>query len=135
MSAFARTESSALLLGQGETDTACQGLAEVVDVWYRAGEWSQQWLTLTRCVIALATIGRSALAAQVVGAIETRAVVGTPPVMAILRDRVLTTTDRLQTELGPDRYDELYRSGVDLPIADVVHRTRAALLGTTTDES
>ena len=88
-----------------------RGLAEVVDVWYRAGEWSQQWLTLTRCVIALATIGRPELATQVIGAIETRAVMGAPPVIARLRDRALTTTDQLQTLLGPDRNEAALLQG------------------------
>ena len=32
-------------------------------LWYRAGEWSQQWHTLSRCVIALHRIGRHELAA------------------------------------------------------------------------
>ena len=45
-------------------------LAEQVDVWYRTGEWAQQWHTLTRCVIALDRIGQPAVAAEVLGSIE-----------------------------------------------------------------
>ena len=41
------------------------GLAETVDAWYRADEWAQQWLTLSRCVIALERIKQHELAAEV----------------------------------------------------------------------
>ena len=53
MSAFARTEASGLLVTRGAVAEGCAGLAEMVTLWYRAGEWSQQWHTLGRCMIAL----------------------------------------------------------------------------------
>ena len=58
MSAFARTEASGLLVARGDVDEGCAGLAEMVALWYRAGDWSQQWHTLSRCVIALHRIGQ-----------------------------------------------------------------------------
>ena len=114
---------------QGRLDVGCRGLAEVVDTWYRAGEWSQQWHTLARCVIALDRIDQPELALTVVGAIEARATIGTPPVMVILRDVALDTRDRLVEQLGAEHSAELRRIGAALPVAEVVHRTRQALLG------
>ena len=58
MSAFAHTEASGLLVARGEVDEGCAGLAEMVALWYRAGDWSQQWHTLSRCVIALHRVGQ-----------------------------------------------------------------------------
>ena len=129
MATFARTEASGLLLSQGQLQSARTGLAEAVDIWHRAGEWSQQWLTLSRCVVALTAIGELELAAQVIGAIEQRAHLGIPPVVAFLRDRALAAATELSVALGDDRYQELHAAGSALPIVDVVHRTRSALLG------
>ena len=131
MSAFARTEMYALLLRRDDLDRACAGLADVVDVWFRAGEWSQQWHTLGRCVVALAATEQRELAVQVIGAIEERATMATPPVMATLRTLELDTASELERRLGADRYQELHVQGAALPVADVVRRTRSALLGVT----
>ncbi|MGI9659585.1 MAG: hypothetical protein ACR2OD_11800, partial [Gaiellaceae bacterium] len=132
MGAFARTELSALLLMSGSLSSALTGLAEAVDTWYRAGDWSQQWLTLARCVVALTAIDQDELAAQVIGAIEERAAMATPPVVASLRERTLEAAQELRARLGTERYDELHDLGASLPVVDVVHRTGSALLGHST---
>ncbi len=95
----------------------------------RAGEWPQQWHTLARCVIALDRIDEPAWALEVVGAIESRAAIGTPPVMVTLRDLALQARTDLVERLGPDRSAELLRSGAQRPVADIINRTRQALLG------
>ena len=129
MSAFARTEASGLLVSQGHLGDGCDGLAEVVDTWYRAGEWAQQWHTLSRCVIALDRIGRHEVAAQVLGAIEAHTTMGGPPVMTTLRDLAFETRDSISVQLGPDRAGEQRAIGASLPVAAIVDRTRSALLG------
>ncbi len=128
MSAFARTELSGLLIVQGQVHRALRGLADAVDTWHRAGEWSQQWLTLAKCVVALMTIGADELAAQVIGAVEKRAAMGGPPFVAPLRERTLVAADDLMARLGETHYQELHDEGGASPVADVVHRTRAELL-------
>ncbi len=128
MSAFARTEASGLLVHLGRLDEGCEGLAEMVDIWYRAGEWAQQWHTLSRCVIALDRIGRHELAAEMFGAIESHTTVGGPPVMTTLRDLVFETRDSLERRLGDVQFGELLGSGASMPIATAVDRTRSALL-------
>ncbi len=105
------------------------GLAEAVDTWYRAGDWSQQWQTLALCVVALAAAGKDELAAEVTGAVERRAALGSPPVTAPLRERTLAAAEALRTRLGAERYDQLHAEGGGAPVIDVVHRTRAVLLG------
>lgn len=129
MRAFAHTEASGLLVHLGEIEAGCRGLAEMVDAWYRAGEWPQQWHTLARCVIALDRIDEPAWALEVVGAIESRAAIGTPPVMVTLRDLALRARTELMERLGPERSAELLRSGAERPVADIINRTRQALLG------
>jgi hypothetical protein len=130
MSAFARTEASGLLVHHGAIDQGCAGLAEMVDLWYRAGEWSQQWHTLSRCVIALHRVGQSELAAEVIGAIEAHASLGVAPMSPTLRSVAFDTRDELVAALG-ERGDELRRRGAASPVDEIVHRTRRALLGVT----
>jgi predicted ATPase len=129
MSAFARTEACGLLVHQGQLSEACNGLAEMVDVWYRAGEWAQQWHTMSRCLIALERIGQLEIAAQVLGAIEAHTTMGSPPVMATLRNLAFETRDSVVAELGAEHTLELRLIGASLPVATLVDRTRGALLG------
>jgi tetratricopeptide (TPR) repeat protein len=129
MSAFARTEASCLRTIDGDLQRGCEGLADTVDIWYRAGEWAQQWLTLSRSVIALEQIGRSEVAAQVVGAIECHTTIDASPVMSTVRDRALEARQALVVQLGAERFEERRAEGIELPVASLVHRTRSALLG------
>jgi hypothetical protein len=129
MSAFARTEASSLRVSLGDLERGCAGLAETVDIWYRAGEWAQQWLTLSRCVIALDGLGHHELAAELFGAIERHTTVDAPPVMPTVRDLALQTRASLEQRLGEHRAAELRADGALLTDAALVHRTRSALLG------
>ena len=128
MSAFACTEASSLRVCMGDLARGCAGLAEVVDAWYRAGEWAQQWLTLSRCVIALERLGQDEFAAEVLGAIERHTSVDAPPGMPSVRQTAVDTRESLLERLGEERAAELGRRGADLPLAELVHRTRSALL-------
>jgi predicted ATPase/DNA-binding winged helix-turn-helix (wHTH) protein len=129
MSAFAYTEASGLLVARGEVEEGCAGLADMVDVWHRAGDWSQQWHTLSRCVIALHHVGKLDLAMEIVGAIEAHATLGVPPMSSILQDVAFTTRDELVAELGETRAVEKRAAGARAAVDDIVLRTRRALVG------
>ena len=129
MSAFAYTEASGLLVARGEIDEGCAGLADMVDVWYRAGDWSQQWHTLSRCVIALHRVGKLALAMEIVGAIEAHATLGVAPMSSILQDVVFAARDELVDELGQARAADQREAGAHAAVEDIVLRTRRALIG------
>jgi hypothetical protein len=128
MSAFAYTEASGLLVARGEVEDGCAGLAEMLSLWYRAGDWSQQWHTLSRCVIALHRVGDLELAMELVGTIETYATLGVAPMTSILQGVAFATRDALITALGEARAIELRAAGATSSIEDIVHRTRRALL-------
>lgn len=129
MSAFARTEASGLLVLRGNLTEGCQGLAEMVDAWYRAGEWAQQWHTMSRCMIALDRIGQLEVAAQVLGAIDLHTTLGTAPVVNSLRNLAFEIRDSIADQLGAERTFEQRALGASLPVATLVDRTRNALLG------
>ncbi len=128
MGAFARTEAAGLLVLRGDLVEGCASLAETVDLWYRAGEWSQQWHTLSRCMIALDRIGQPEIAAEVVGAIEAHATLGAPPSMSSLRAVVFETRDLLPVKLGSAHSEELRAVGAARPLSEIVDRARNALL-------
>jgi predicted ATPase/DNA-binding winged helix-turn-helix (wHTH) protein len=128
MSAFARTEASGILVRRGHLLEACGELAELVDLWYRAGEWSQQWHTLSRCMMALDGIGQPEIAAEVVGAIDAHATMGAPPSMSSLRDLSFVIRDDLASKLGADQLQERREVGASRPLVATVDRVRMALL-------
>jgi tetratricopeptide (TPR) repeat protein len=129
MQAFALTEASGLLISKGELASGCAGLADMVGVWYRAGDWSQQWHTLSRCAIALDRIGQAELALELLGAIERHAMLGVAPMSSTLHDLAFATRDQLVDSLGADRAAELLAAGAICPVEDIVLRTRRALIG------
>jgi predicted ATPase len=128
MSAFARTSTASILLSLGHLDRACELLADVLDTWHRAGDWSQQWLTLNYSIVALATIGDSELATQVTGAVETHAVIGAAPASASERDRVIATVSQLQSDLGTKSHDFHRNQGRQRPVDDLVAAVRQRLV-------
>ena len=129
MHAFALTEASGLLVSQGELESGCAGLAEMVGVWYRAGDWSQQWHTLSRCVIALEKIGQAELALELLGAIEMHAMLGVAPMSSILHDLVFAIRNKLVDSAGSEHAGELLAAGASCPVEDIVLRTRRTLIG------
>lgn len=129
MHAFAFTEASGLLISRGELEAGCAGLADMVGVWYRAGDWSQQWHTLSRCVIALDRIGQAELAIELLGAIEMHAMVGVAPMSGTLHDLVFATRSQLVDSMGAERTGGLLAVGATCPVEDIVLRTRRALVG------
>ena len=129
MHGFAVTEASGLLVSRGELEAGCAGLADMVGVWDRAGDWSQQWHTLSRCAIALDRIDQAELAVELFGAIERHAMLGVAPMSSTLHDLAFATRDRLMDSLGTERAGELLAAGALCPVEDIVLRTRRALSG------
>src|SRR6202020_1556615 len=124
MHGFAITEASGLLVSRGELDAGCAGLADMVGVWDRAGDWSQQWHTLSRCAIALDRIDQAELALELLGAIEQHATLGVAPMSSTLQDLAFATRDRLIDSLGTEHAGELLAAGALCPVGDIVLRTR-----------
>ena len=129
MHAFAFTEASGLLVSRGQLEVGCAGLADMVGVWDRAGDWSQQWHTLSRCAIALDRIGQAELAIELIGAIERHAMLGVAPMSSTLHDLAFATRDRLVESLGAEHAGELLAAGASCPVDDIVLRTRRSLIG------
>src|SRR3546814_18887493 len=70
MRAFALTQSLWLRAGLGDTATALRGYREVVETWYRGGDWANQWLSLRQLAGVLASAGRAEQPALLFGAVS-----------------------------------------------------------------
>ncbi len=61
--AFALTEVHSLRAKQGKHLTALAGYADVVDTWYRGGDWTNQWLSLRQVLGILVEVDANEAAA------------------------------------------------------------------------
>ena len=127
MSAFARTELSSILLRSGRIEEACAGMAQVLDVWFRSGDWSQQWLALSKSIPALVARDDMEVAAELVGAVEAHASIAPPPSTEAVREDTAALLGEIESHHGSARFEQLCREGAAIPVEQVVHRTRAAL--------
>jgi predicted ATPase len=57
MHAFARTEELALRARSGDPAGTLAGFREVVDTWFRGGDWANQWLSLRHLTPVFAEVG------------------------------------------------------------------------------
>jgi hypothetical protein len=79
-------------------------------------------------VIALDRLGQYELAGEVLGAIEHHSTIDAPPGMPSVLRAAVNTRDSLLQRFGAEGAAELAVQGVQLPLAELVHRTRSALL-------
>jgi hypothetical protein len=134
MGAFALTEACGLLIRRGEVERGCSGLAETVDLWYRSGEWAQQWQTLSRCVTALNVLGHAELAMELIGAIDAHFRFAITPISLTLRKDALAAREEIENGFGEAHSAELSAIGASRPVDVIVYRVRNALLGRPLDE-
>jgi hypothetical protein len=69
ISAFARTQVYWLWARQGRIVDGLRGFAEVIDVWYRGGDWANQWLSMRHLLGILVDLGAHQAAAVLHGAL------------------------------------------------------------------
>jgi predicted ATPase/DNA-binding SARP family transcriptional activator len=70
MRAFALTEAMWLRVRAGEPRSALAGYREVVETWYRGGDWANQWLSLRHVAALLGALGRVEESATLFGAVD-----------------------------------------------------------------
>ena len=131
MSAFAASVGGSLRLVHDDVEHGYEQLAERVDLLYRAGEWGQLWITLARCFLGLARLGEQSRAVEVLGALEGHTSLDVAPVVPSVRKASLEARDRIEDDLGAERFQALAAAGAARPLPELVDRTRRALLGET----
>jgi predicted ATPase/DNA-binding SARP family transcriptional activator len=118
--AFALTEVHALEARRGETTAALRGFANVINTWYRGGDWANQWLSLRHVCGALATTGAVRAAAVLHGALSAAGAAYALPATPNETAGFERLGVELRDELGAAGFASAVREGVALRDAEIV---------------
>lgn len=128
MSGFARSQLTLDKVRRGDvSDDTRRELSGLIDLWFRAGDWGNQWPAITMAVLALAQLESDVEAAQLIGALDRHAVVGPPPLPKMHQALIGETVEAIRERLGGDRFDALSEQGALRPVSDLVALAQASL--------
>ena len=133
--AFARTELVSLAGRRGDLEAALLLAREVIDTWYRAGDWANQWLTLRHVAGVLVQLGDNENAAVLHAAVRSASAELAMPIEASDLRRVGALLERLPGALGPEGLAQAESRGTTMPAELVVHFTQQVIDGVVLTES
>ncbi|MDQ3384536.1 MAG: hypothetical protein M3503_00760 [Actinomycetota bacterium] len=111
MRAFAMTEAMWLTARRGDMHRALTGYGEVVEIWYRGGDWANQWLSLRQLAGTLASVGRDEEAALILGAVDAAGATTALPFAPSDADDLQRIARELRHRLGPDAMERARHHG------------------------
>jgi hypothetical protein len=109
--AFALTEVRWLEAQRGDPLAALGGFSSVVETWYRAGDWANQWLSLRHVCGILAQVGEHRSAAVLYGAIAGAGAAIALPFEPSDAERLGGLVDELRAILGAAEFAAAVREG------------------------
>ncbi len=118
--AFALTEVHSLRAKQGEHLLALEGYAEVIDTWYRGGDWANQWLSIRRVLGILVELGALESAAVLHGALVAVGAAEAMPIAAADAERLSGSVAEVRSLLGPATFADAVRRGASLRDREIV---------------
>lgn len=118
--AFALTEVHWLRARRDDPLTALRGYADVVDLWYRGGDWANQWLSLRRVLAILISLQVFEPAAVLHGALNAVGASHAMPFEPTDAKAIAHDVDRLQSELDPARLASAERRGASMTDHEIV---------------
>jgi hypothetical protein len=122
--AFALTEVLWLQARNGEPARALAGYSDVVDLWYRGGDWTNQWLSIRHIFGILVQIHAHESAAIVHGALVAAGAAYALPFEPADAERLNVLVDELRHELGAARFAAAVRRGAAMSDAETIHFVR-----------
>ena len=135
--AFALTEVDWMLAQRGRLADALRGFAEVVDLWYRGGDWANQWLSLRHVLGVFADLGAHHAAAVLHGALVAAGAAAALPFEPADAQQLAAEADRAREVLGPASFSAAVRAGAAMSDANTVAFVQSEverLLGERTDD-
>jgi predicted ATPase/DNA-binding SARP family transcriptional activator len=118
--AFALTEVHSLRAHQGDHLLALAGYAEVVDTWYRGGDWANQWLSIRRVLGILVELGVLEPAAVLHGALAAVGAAEAMPIAPAEAERLSGSVAEVRSLLGPAIFADAVRMGASLRDSEIV---------------
>jgi predicted ATPase/DNA-binding SARP family transcriptional activator len=121
--AFARTEELNLRAQRGHFDQALTGYREVIDTWFRGGEWANQWLTLRHLFGVFAALGDDEIAAVLHGALDAAGATTALPFEPSGAARVSALAGTVRARYGPAAFDAAVNRGRTMRDEEVIRTT------------
>ena len=125
--AFALTESLWIRAKSGEPLDALRGYHDVIDTWFRGGDWANQWLSLRHVFAIFESLGHDEVAATLYGALDAAGVMHALPLEPGNADDFDRAVERLVARLGGAAFDEAADRGRAMRDEEVVRYALAAI--------
>jgi hypothetical protein len=130
--AFALTEVLWLEASQGRPRQALQRYADVIDLWYRGGDWANQWLSLRHVFGILVQLRADLGAATLHGALTAAGAAYALPFGAADAERISSLVDDLRGQLGTAAFASAVRHGASLSDGEIIDFVTRQILALTT---
>ena len=124
---FAFTEVAWLAAQQGRVAEGLRGFAEVIDLWYRGGDWANQWLSMRHVLGILTDLGAHQAAAVLHGALEASGAAAALPFEPGDAEQLAAEANRARRVLGDAEFAMAVRRGAAMSDADTVAYVRAQI--------
>ncbi|MEO6627153.1 MAG: hypothetical protein ABIP03_01150, partial [Aquihabitans sp.] len=125
--AFLQTELVSLAGRRGDFDVALHTARSVIDTWYRAGDWANQWLTLRHVAGVLAARGDHEDAAVLHAAVRVASAELALPIEASDLRRVEALLGNLPDVLGRSGFEAAGERGAAMSAIEVIDATLAMI--------
>jgi predicted ATPase/DNA-binding SARP family transcriptional activator len=124
LTGVAGTSATTLRARHGDPGEALRRFLELIDLWERAGNWTQQWTMLRSLVTTLARLDRDEPAAVVYGALTASRTA--PPLFGADRERLADVVTTIEERAGREQLAAWVEHGRRLGDDEVVAFARAA---------
>ena len=118
--AFALTEVLSLEARHGSSRSALARFADVIDMWFRGGDWANQWLSLRHVFGILVQLDDNVAAATLHGALTAIGAAYALPFEASDAERIDTLVDELREEMRPGEFATAVRRGASMTDGEIV---------------
>jgi predicted ATPase/DNA-binding SARP family transcriptional activator len=125
--AFALTESLWIRAQRGQCREALAGYVDVIDTWFRGGDWANLWLSLRHVFAILETLERDEPAATLYGALDAAGVMRALPLEPTTAGHFDHAVERLSSRLGEATFLDAAARGRALRDEEVVRYAFAQL--------
>jgi predicted ATPase/DNA-binding SARP family transcriptional activator len=125
--AFALTEVLWLQARQGRPREALARYIDVIDLWFRGGDWANQWLSLRHVFGILAQLRADLGAATLYGALAAAGSAYALPFEAADAERINVLVDDLRDRLGAPAFASAVRRGSGLSDGEIIEYVRAQI--------
>jgi tetratricopeptide (TPR) repeat protein len=125
--AFALTEVLWLEARQGAPRSALAGFADVIDLWFRGGDWANQWLSLRHVFGILVQLDDHRAAATLHGALTAVGAAFALPFEASDAERIEQLANTLRDRLGAADFAAAVRRGASMSDGEIIEFTQARI--------